>query len=112
MKATEPQIKALKESIKHWEVLSVSDYPDFPNADGCACCLLTRENEYREHCCSNCPIYELNNDYEHCEGTPFYGAAGSWESPITGSKVQLFLFRKYAKKEITFLKEVLKKVTS
>lgn len=117
---TPAALKALKESIAHWERL-VKTRPanvtqDEPYAEHCALCKWFFVSPRR---CKGCPVSEKTGQ-THCIGTPYYEAERAWrwlaENPVEPSaaasckeKLQLNRWRKAARAELRFLKSLLPK---
>ena len=113
-------IKALKESIEHWERMSKYkdiDHTETPNSDDCALCdlflnsglRLVLNQLYHRKECINCPVY-AKTGHAGCRATPYEAVTEYWES-FTCNKQDFDakIWKKLCDDEIKFLKDLLPK---
>jgi hypothetical protein len=101
-------LKALKESIKHWDRMATGKarLGEEPDSDHCALCsLFNRDNmDEDKNVCRGCPIYESTGRC-WCAGTGYSSAWVAWD--VYGIKSQEF--RSKAAEFLKYLKSLLPK---
>lgn len=106
-------IKALQDSIKHWEENLAVKHPDDIKLGGehCACCLAFHTCGNEDNHCPGCPVAEAG--HEGCMGSPYFDAvdaAYDWKT-LVGSRLSAIKakkeWQKAAQAEIDFLKSLL-----
>lgn len=119
-KLSRDEVRALKRSIKHWEIMRAEPLNELhePSPEDCSLC-----QEFRgPYPCykikgKKCPIFQKTK-HNCCEGSPYQAAHDSWdyykhigqfiENPAARSEA-LLAWHKAAGKEIKFLKSLLPK---
>ncbi len=110
----ETALRALNESIAHWERLvqmEPSLMGEDPSSEFCALCkmFLNKRNIIQNSNCSGCPIEERTG-FIYCRGTPHSAAAEAWEDYLDDPNgKQLELWKTTAAAELAFLKSLLPK---
>lgn len=99
-------LKALEQSIEHWERLANGKFADneTPTADHCALCKLFFENREEEDRCKGCPVYNRTG-FTSCFETPYGDAYNAFDDYGLDSES----FKDAAHKELAFLKTLLPK---
>ena len=95
-------MKELNESIKKWEAI-VNGTGEDNGIENCALC-----QKYHANACDGCPVYEYTG-FRGCKGSPHeeWGVHMAYEHRGS-NKVLCDECLRLAKKELAFLKEVLK----
>ena len=96
-------LKALKQSIKHWERLVAGEPGEEMGRHTCALCKLFRPYKPTLNCLG-CPV-AVKTGKPGCQSTPYDVAANAFVFQGKHSKT----FNRAAKKELAFLKSLLPK---
>lgn len=91
-------LKALRESIAHWDRLRKGKQrsDEDLDSDSCPLCRLFAHDKPKDICCKACPVF-ARTGRRYCEGTPY------WKAAITFSGRSGTAFKRAATQEYKFL---------
>jgi len=107
-KTMDEKLKALKESIEHWERVVENPKKEEIGYKECALCSLYRRN-FEAGGCEGCPVYEKTGKHG-CHGTPYkeifgYDFRGRQQEDDNG-ELRVIPTKEEALKELAFLKDL------
>lgn len=100
--------KALRASIKHWEV-DVLPYGINPSPEDCALCNLYHSFEREKICSPHCPIQRKTKVQIGCATTPYTTYKETRERVKWSTVMPTPTMKKHAKAMIKFMKDLLPK---